>query len=96
MRARVRGGLALALTLTRTLTPTLALTLTLTLTLAPRPDQVRGLQTGKADCGSVEDACAALGERLEAVGRQLAPLPPTVGSNSSTLQQLLARFDMLV
>ena len=53
------------------------------------------LQTGKADCGSVEDACAALGERLEAVGRQLAPLPPLVGSNSSSLQQLLARFDML-
>lgn len=58
-------------------------------------EAVRVLQTGKADCGSVEDACAALGERLEAVGRQLAPLPPLVGSNSSSLQQLLARFDML-
>ena len=53
------------------------------------------LQTGKADCGSVEDACAALGERMEAVGRQLAPLPPLVGTNCSSLQQLLARFDML-
>ena len=91
----MRGLQTLTRTRTLALTLALALTLTLTLTLAPRPDQVRGLQTGKADCGSVEDACAALGERLEAVGRQLAPLPPTVGSNSSTLQQLLARFDML-
>eukprot|EP00964_Phaeocystis_antarctica_P075740 scaffold46767_cov61-Phaeocystis_antarctica.AAC.3 len=57
--------------------------------------RVRVLQTGKADCGSVEDACAALGERMEAVGRQLAPLPPLVGANCSSLQQLLARFDML-
>ena len=58
-------------------------------------EAVRVLQTGKADCGSVEDACAALGERMEAVGRQLAPLPPLVGTNCSSLQQLLARFDML-
>ena len=32
-------------------------------------DAMRTLQTGKADCGSVEDTCAALGERVEAVGR---------------------------
>ncbi len=43
-------------------TLTLALTLTLAVTLALTLKQVRGLQTGKADCGSVEDACAELGE----------------------------------
>ena len=40
----------------------LALTLALALTPALTLKQVRGLQTGKADCGAVEDACAALGE----------------------------------
>ena len=32
---------------------------------------------------------------LRQVGRQLAPLPAQVGGNSSSLQQLQARFDMV-
>lgn len=56
-------------------------------------DAVRKLQAGKADSAAVDDACGALSERLEAVARQLAPLPGAVGSCTSSLQQLGARLD---
>jgi len=56
-------------------------------------EAVRKLQAGKADSAAVDDACGALSERLEAVARQLAPLPGAVGSCSSSVQQLGARLD---